>query len=191
MATEFAKKLASVAEEQHRKFQFINEADPQLCNAIKKWTRDIGAEFISCTAEPWSAVFISWCVREAGATKTEFRFSKAHSVFVNKAIKDGIAKRGVFRGMKITDHAPQIGDIIQHNRNGNRFTFDFAKNNVEYASHSVIVIETGQDAQGKFAFCIGGNESDSVRRTVIRLDANGFIKQRTNSPFICVIKNMK
>lgn len=191
MATEFAKKLASVAEEQHRKFQFINEADTQLCSAIKKWTRDIGATFVSCTAEPWSAVFISWCVREAGATKTEFRFSKAHSVFVHKAIKDAIAKRGVFRGMKITDHAPQIGDIIQHNRNGNRFTFDFAKNNAEYASHSVIVIETGQDADGKFAFCVGGNESDSVRRTVIRLDANGFVKQRRNSSFICVIKNMK
>jgi hypothetical protein len=191
MATEFAKKLASIAEEQHTKFQFINEAEPQLCGAIKKWTRDIGATFVSCTAEPWSAVFISWCVRQAGATKTEFKFSKAHSVFVNKAIKDAIANRGVFRGMKITDHAPQIGDIIQNNRNGNRFTFDFAKNNAEYASHSVIVIETGQDADGKFAFCIGGNESDSVRRTVVRLDANGFIKQRRNSPFICVIKNMK
>jgi hypothetical protein len=58
-------------------------------------------------------------------------------------------------------------------------------------SHSVIVVETGQDNLGRFAFCIGGNESDSVRRTVVRLNSQGFIKQRDGNPFICVIKNLK
>jgi hypothetical protein len=53
------------------------------------------------------------------------------------------------------------------------------------------VIEIGQDNQGGFAFCVGGNESDSVRRSVVRLNAQGFIKQRDGNPFICVIKNLK
>lgn len=43
----FAIKLASIAEEQHSKFQFVNEADPTLCKQIKKWTKDIGFGIIT------------------------------------------------------------------------------------------------------------------------------------------------
>jgi hypothetical protein len=187
----FAIKLAAVAQDQHTAFQFTNEADPLLCKEIKKWTQEIGFPFTSCTTVPWSAVFISWCVKKAGATKTEFRFAMSHSVFVHQAIKNAIAGTGVFQGFAFNAKTPEIGDIIQNNRRGNKFDFAFAKANPNYESHSVIVVETGQDAQGKFAFCIGGNEQDSVRRSVVRLDANGLIKQRTGNSFIAIIKNLK
>ena len=74
----FATRLASVAEDQHAKFQFTNEADPALCSQIQKWTEDLGFEFTSCTTVPWSAVFVSWCVMQAGATKAEFKFWGIH-----------------------------------------------------------------------------------------------------------------
>jgi hypothetical protein len=64
-------------------------------------------------------------------------------------------------------------------------------NNKCWKCHSVIVIEIGQDTEGGFAFCVGGNESDSVRRTVVRLNSRGLIKRRSGNPFICVIKNMR
>ncbi len=191
MPTPFAIKLAEVAREQHAKFQFTNEADPALCQQIKKWTQDIGFPFESCTKVPWSAVFISWCVKKAGATKSEFKFAMSHSVFVHQAIKNTTNGTGVFRGFNFNEKAPAIGDIIQNNRSGNNFNFAFAKANAEYSSHSVIVVETGVDAQGGFAFCIGGNESDSVRRTVVRLDDKGFIKKRTGNSFISIVKNLK
>jgi hypothetical protein len=187
----FALRLAQVAQEQHNKFQFINEADPVLCKEIKKWTEDIGFTFESCTAVPWSAVFISWCVKQAGAKKSEFKFAMSHSVFVHQAIKNADAGTGVFRGFKFNAKAPAIGDIIQNNRSGNNFSFEFARKNADYSSHSVIVIETGVDAQGGFAFCVGGNESDSVRRSVVRLDDKGFIKQRPGNSFIAIVKNLK
>jgi hypothetical protein len=189
----FAAKLASIARAQHDRFHFINEADPQLCGQIKRWTEEIGGEFFSCTSNnhPWSAVFVSWCVKEAGATASEFKFSKAHSVFVNKAIQNAINGVGVFHGMQINAHAPNVGDIIQHNRGGTKFDFEHARRNSQYKSHSVIVVEIGQDEDGRFAFCIGGNESDSVRSTVVRLTPQGFVLQRGRNPFICVIKNMK
>ena len=187
----FALKIASIAQEQHTKFQFTNEADPILCKQIKKWTKDIGAAFVSCTKEPWSAVFISWCVLQAGATKSEFRFSKAHSVFVHKAIQDDIRGIGVFHGREINIVTPAIGDIIHFNRGGNKFDFDFAKANTNYISHSVIVSELGTDAQGNFALCIGGNESDSIRRTKVRLNTQGFIIQRKEAPFISIVKTLK
>jgi hypothetical protein len=191
MATPFATRVASIAQQQHAKFQFTNEADPALCKQIERWTEDIGFPFNSCTGVPWSAVFISWCVKQAGATKAEFKFAMAHAVFVNQAIKNASNGLGVFHGLDITAHAPGVGDIIQNNRGGNRFDFAFAKTHTSYLSHSAIVIEVGQDTQGHFAFCVGGNESDSIRRTVVRLNAQGFVKQREGNPFICVIKNMK
>jgi hypothetical protein len=191
MPTPFATRLATIAEQQHTKFQFTNEADPALCKQIRIWTEDIGFGFSSCTDVPWSAVFVSWCVKQAGATKAEFKFAMSHSVFVNQAIRNATNGVGVFQGTEITAHAPGVGDIIQHNRGGHSFDFAFAKTHSNYVSHSVIVIEVGQDTKGRFAFCVGGNESDSVRRTVVRLDSSGFIKQRDGNPFICVIKDLK
>jgi len=190
-ASAFARKLASIAQDQHSKFQFTNESDPTLCKQIKQWTKDIGFSFTSCTTVPWSAVFVSWCVKQAGATKVEFKFAMAHSVFVNQAIKNAINGVGVFRGFDITAQRPEVGDIIQNNRRNNTFDFNFARTHANYESHSAIVIEIGQDTEGGFAFCVGGNESDSVRRSVVRLNAQGFIKQRDGSPFISVIKDLK
>ena len=191
MPSAFATRLASTAEQQHTKFQFINEADPALCKEIKKWTEDIGFPFSSCTKVPWSAVFVSWCVKHAGASKAEFKFAMAHSVFVHQAIKNADKAVGVFQGFPIDAEGPAVGDIIQNNREGNRFDFAFARANANYISHSVIVIEVGEDTQGRFAFCVGGNETDSVRRTVVRLNANGLIKQRSGNSFISVVKNLK
>jgi hypothetical protein len=191
MPTPFAKKLAAIAQDQHNKFQFTNEADPLLCKQIKKWTEDIGFAFTSCTKVPWSAVFVSWCVKQAGATKAEFKFAMSHSVFVNQAIKNAVSGTGVFQGFDITARPPDVGDIIQNNRRGNKLDFAFARTHANYESHSVIVIEIGTDTLGGFAFCVGGNESDSVRRSVVRLDSQGFIKQRDGNPFICVVKDLK
>jgi hypothetical protein len=82
-------------------------------------------------------------------------------------------------------------DPTYNNRGGNHFDFAFAKTHTSYLSHSAIVIEVGQDTQGRFAFCVGGNESDSIRRTVVRLNTQGFIRQREGNPFISVIQNLK
>lgn len=189
----FGRRLASIAQEQHDKFHFVNEADPQLCGQIRKWTEDIGATFVSCTSKdhPWSAVFVSWCVKQAGATASEFKFSKRHSVFVQKAIQNATAGTGVFHGVEISAMPPSVGDIIQHNRGGATFTFAHATTHSQYPSHSVIVVEIGQDADGPFAFCIGGNEGDAIRRTIVRLTPEGLIRRRGRNPFICLVKTLK
>ncbi len=191
MASAFAKRVASVASDQHARFQFMNEADPLLCRQIRAWTEDIGFTFTSCTDVPWSAVFVSWCMQRAGATKAEFKFAMAHSVFVQQAIRNAVRGEGVFHGVEISAEPPAVGDIIQHNRGGASFDFAFARTHSSYQSHSVIVIEEGTDSAGRFAFCVGGNESDSVRRSTVRLDAGGFIKQRSGNSFIALVKNRK
>jgi hypothetical protein len=191
MPTSFAKRLAAVAEEQHDRFHLMDEGDPVLCKQIRKYWTDLGFGFESCSAVPWSAVFVSWCVKQAGASAAEFKFADAHSEFVHKAIQNATANVGVFRGYDVKDHAPAVGDIIQNNRGGTKHNFAFAKANANYASHSAIVVEVGSDSVGHYALTVGGNEGDSIRRKVVRLTPDGLIKQRPENPFICVIADLK
>ncbi|HEU4560243.1 MAG TPA: DUF2272 domain-containing protein [Longimicrobium sp.] len=190
-ASAFATMLAQVAQEQHDEFHLMDEGDPALCKQIKKYWTELGLGFTSCVKVPWSAVFVSWCVKQAGASSAEFKFADAHSVFVHRAIQNQLNGTGVFRGRRITEHAPQVGDIIQNNRIGSTFNYDFARKNPNYPSHTAIVVKVDSDAAGPFALTIGGNEGDSIRRKVVRLTRDGLIKQRTNNPFICVIQNLK
>lgn len=190
MPTTFSKKLATIAQGQYDDFHVHSEDDPPLANQIRKYWTGLGFAFPG-TGTPWSAVFVSWCVKQAGATAHEFKFNAAHSQFVFEAIKNQMAGTGVFRGRKINEYAPQIGDIVQNNRGGTTHDYSFAAAHKSYASHSAIVIEVGTDSQGGFAVTIGGNESDSVRKKEIRLTNNGLIKQRSSNPYMCVIQNLK
>ena len=190
MLSEFEKRVGVVTSQEYDDFHLFSEADPPLSERIEEYWEDLGLEFPEVTV-PWSAVFVSWCIKQAGATAEEFKFSPQHSVFVHWAIGNMQAHEGVFRAHPITEIAPSIGDIIQNNRGGSTHDFAFAATHDSYPSHSAIVVATGHDAAGHFAFTVGGNESDSIRRKRVALDDDGFIVQRTNSPFICVVQNLK
>lgn len=79
---------------------------------------------------------------------------------------------------------------MHNNRKGNSFTYDFASKNADYESHSAIIVEIGEDSKGKYALTIGGNEGDSIRVKEIRLDTNGYVKQRKANPYICIIETL-
>lgn len=190
MTTAYAKKIAAIAEKQYDTYHFDSEADPALSKQIKTYWENLGLKFPGVSVA-WSAVFISWCAKQAGATPQDFNFNPAHSQFVFTAIANAAAGTGVFRAYPITDYAPQVGDIIHNNRDGNTFDYQYAKQHRDYASHSAIVIETGSDSQGPYAMTVGGNESDSVRKKLVRLTGKGLVRQRQLSPFICVIQDLK
>ena len=185
MASAMARRIASVAGDQHRRFHMMDEGDPKLCAQIRKYWTEIGLTFTSCTSVPWSAVFVSWCVKKAGVTPSQFLFEQSHARFVHDCINN---PRG-FRGVNITAAAPDLGDIIHGNRNGGTHDFAFARTHKTYNSHSAIVVEIGRDAGGGYALTIGGNEGDAIRATIVRLKPNGFIKQRVENPYISVLKN--
>ena len=190
-ASAFSRRLAGIAEEQHETFHLLDEADSVLCKQIKRYWDDLGLNFTSCVSVPWSAVFVSWCVKKAGATASEFKFAAAHSIFVHKAIQNARAGAGVFHGVELSAEPPEVADIIQNNRGGSAHDFAFAASHTDYASHSAIVVEVGEDAVGRYALTVGGNEGNSIRKTIVRLDSAGFVKQRQSNPFICLVKTRK
>jgi hypothetical protein len=188
MPSQFAQDLADIASEQRIKFELLNEHDSKLCDQIERYWKETVGGFTSCTAVPWSAVFISWCVKQAGATPSEFKFAAAHSVFVHDAINNPRA----YKGFDIGVEPVSIGDIIQNNRlKPPHKKFSFAKNNRDYPSHSTIVVEVGMDTAGFFALAIGGNEGDAIRRNRISLDPQLRIKQRPPNFYISHLKCMK
>lgn len=192
MATAFCIRLAKIAEEQHTKFHLIQEDDEPLASQIKRYWTGIGLTFPAIgVREAWSAVFVSWCVKQAGATSAEFLFAAAHSRFVHRAIANAKAGTGVFHGIDVATAKPEVGDIIHNNRLGTDFDFAHAAAHKAYKSHSAIVIETGVDTLGRYALTVGGNESDSIRRVRVALTAAGTIRQRSTNPYISVIKTLK
>jgi len=190
METPYVQSLVSTATEQYNTYKDNVETDTELTAQIKVYWTNLGLPFPG-VGTAWSAVFVSWCVKHAGATSAEFEFSDAHSVFVFRAIHNRNAGNGVFRGYNFNEIAPELGDILQNNRNGNQYNYAYAGTHDSYFSHSAIIVDKGVDATGPYVTTIGGNESNSIRTKRISLDANEMIAQRVDSPFICLIKDLK
>lgn len=184
----FARKLANIAQDQYNRYYLIREQEEPLASKIREYWSGIAA-FPGLDA-PWSAVFISWCVRQAGATSGEFSFASGHSRFVHAAIQNQLRGIGVFRGHEVSKYAPKVGDILHNNRSGNKFDYAYAKSNKNYQSHSAIVIEVGVDTRGKYLRTIGGNENDSVGLKEVRLDNKGRVRNPTGL-YISIIENLK
>jgi hypothetical protein len=182
--------LLTLARQQYNDYHQVIENDAPLRQQIRKYWEDIGFTFPGVST-PWSAVFVSWCMRTAGANATEFRVSTAHSRFAYWAIHNQFRNQGLFRGHRLDEYAPALGDIIQNNRGGQNLTYDFAAEHEAYESHSAIVVEVSTDTSGKFVRTVGGNEGNTVGLKRIALNSEGFVRQRDPNPYICIIQNLK
>lgn len=185
--SDFARKLASIAKGEYSIYGGLNEDESPLLDRIKAYYQYLGFTYKD---EAWSAVFVSFCVKSAGTKKEEFTFARSHAKFVYDLI-NGKNSSPAFEAFPLDARAVNVGDIIQNNRSGNSYDFAYAKDNDGYLSHSAIVIARGVDDNGKFAYTVGGNEGQSVRRKRVSLNADGTMKQRSKDPYICLLKCLK
>jgi hypothetical protein len=186
-AGERAARLVAVARDQFDRFHAFVETDPTLTEQIRRYWTELGLPSPG-VATPWSAVFVSWCVKQAGVTRNEFVFAAQHSEFVFAAIQNKTQGRGVFRGFDPREYAPKVGDVVQNNRAGNAFDYAYAAAHRAYPSHSAIVVEAGTDVQGRYVRTVGGNESNSVRSRTLRLGDDGRLVD-PGGRYICVVQN--
>jgi hypothetical protein len=190
--------IVAVGQAEFARFGGINEGDQPLRGRIADYYEaGGGSRGLDPTLDEnaWSAAFVSFCVKQSGATSDQFEFSLSHSVFVHAAIANADAGRGVFRGHPITAYAPKLGDIIHHNRSGGTLSFEFARAHSGYPSHSAIVVDFQLRNGVRHAVTIGGNEfltggTGTVGMKFFPLDANGLLDQEAIGPkLICVIEN--
>jgi hypothetical protein len=119
---------------------------------------------------PWSAAFISWVMKEAGAGD-RFRYSTQHSVYISQGIRDFLQKRqgAGYWTERLSDAKPVVGDIACWGRQAG-VDYDHQMNG-NYSGHADLIVEVDSDQ----VWIIGGNVGDSVTRRPLNLDQDGFL----------------
>lgn len=141
--------------------------------------------------EAWSAVFVVASVRgtaiqlgleaESGGAQVgrdELLLAhEGHRFYVAEAYRrrfGPVRKDGTYQTFRVTERAPQIGDLIVQDRQVNDIANVLGFDDIPtiaggYAMHCDIVVEVAADN----LITIGGNLSNSARRRRYPLDANG------------------
>jgi hypothetical protein len=155
----------------------IKESEPGIRSVLEDYwctgVQMIPSEPDWWTECPWSAVFISWIMRKAGAGNT-FAYSQAHTDYVGEAKLNRLANNNnPFKAYRINEVAPRIGDLVCKERDNSGVTYD----NVDqgfFASHCDIVTAV----KPGLLHTTGGNVSDSVSLTTVEIDGNGRISEK-------------
>lgn len=179
------KRIVQLANQEWQRWQQggIKESDLRLRQVLEDYWRK-GAGWLPndpawWTNYPWSAAFISWIMRQAGAGNN-FKYSAAHAVYT-KAAKDNrlAGNRNPFKAYRISEVAPQPGDIVCKSRAGSGATYDNIREGMQTHCDIVTAVQPGR------LTTIGGNVSDSVKMTPVSIDGNGKI---TKPGYFAVIK---
>ena len=163
----------------------LREYDDGAWQRIGDYWQELGGGYANLTGRdrgvPWSAAFISWLMRQAGAGNA-FPYSAGHATYINAAIRNANQGSGKLIGHKLRDYAPKPGDLIGYWRGERPITVDNARRIGWYQSHTDIVVAV----DGRTAYSIGGNVMHSVTKRAVKLNANGLIIDRRNNWFVVV-----
>jgi hypothetical protein len=131
------------------------------------------------TSVPWSAAFISWVMRKAGAGKA-FKYSGGHSTYIKAAKDNRLANNdNPFKAYRLSEMAPRVGDLVCKSRAGSGATYDNIRPGM--TTHCDIVTEVKPNC----LTTIGGNVKNSVSTTFVTTDARGLI---TKPNYFAVIR---
>jgi peptidoglycan hydrolase-like protein with peptidoglycan-binding domain len=159
----------------------MQETDPRAVAILQDYwkagpgisysTTQLGSKTFQAS-HPWSAAFISWVMRKAGAAN-DFRYSASHSNYIVAAKNNRLANNSnPFKAYRISEAAPKVGDLVCKSRAGSGATYDTIRSGM--TTHCDIVTEVKPGSIG----VIGGNVNQSVARKIVPTDASGRITAR-------------
>lgn len=140
--------------------------------------------------QPWSAAFISWIMRESGVPSYQFPPADAHWDYLTRIIaqSEGDPSAG-FLPRSLTEYRPQPGDLLCATRgNGGRPEpgQPFRSVLLEHTQlHCDIVVERDEHHLA----LIGGNVRNSVSKTVLNLDKDGWVQPIPRRPWFMALEN--
>jgi hypothetical protein len=140
----------------------------------------------------WSAAFISWVMKQAGAGSA-FQPSSAHTRYIAAAGKARDAgDKTKFWAHRVTEVTPEPGDLICRDRKptGKNTCAGVTYDNVGQGgpSHSDIVLAI--NPANRQMTVVGGNVDDSVKSRIIQLTTDGHLPapSRGACKFIAIMK---
>lgn len=155
----------------------VKETEPTMRPILEDyWVTGTGsarAESNWWTTVPWSAAFISWVMRKAGAGQA-FAYSPGHATYIKAAKQNRIANNdNPFKAYRTSEMPPRVGDLVCKSRSNSGATYDNIAPGM--AAHCDIVTAVAPNQ----LTTIGGNVGNSVSRTLVPTDARGLIKSST------------
>lgn len=153
--------------------------------------------------DPWSAAFISYCFRMAGAGQS-FPYHVGHWRYVTEAVRNrnsGNSSDAIV-AYRNTDIPPAVGDLVWRGRKvwdksagvwrdgTSKWTLDDIQAHIDgggtsFASHCDLVVDIDQDTQR--CYVIGGNVSNRVLRLQSKIDENGMLSK--SSRYKVIVRN--
>jgi hypothetical protein len=163
----------------------LREYDDGAWQRVADYWAALGGPYGNLTGKDrgfaWSAAFISWVMREAGAGN-QFPYSAGHATYINQAIRDAATAGAPLRAHRLNSYAPQPGDLIGYWRGATPITIDNARKIGWYESHTDIVVEVGNG----FINTIGGNVLHSVTKRAVKTNASGHVIDKRQNWFVAI-----
>jgi len=139
---------------------------------VKLGARDAATAISKQTA--WSAAFISWVMRAAGAG-TAFSYSGCHATYIKaaKTNRTSVSSNPI-KAYRVTEFAPRLGDLVCKCRESCEANYDNVGTGTGcMPTHCDVVVEISPGS----IRTIGGNLSDSVGSTPVSIDSQGRVTQ--------------
>lgn len=174
----------------HAKIVGLENASPYVDYVNDYWKAVDKPTFNGNTPIPWSAAFISFCFKEAGAQKA-FPYDTGHAGYCSSIVRSPT----LYPDLSVLDPASaviEIGDLVLAARSGDGCstppkTHDAAMKLFGrgrfFCSHADIVVEV---REGELDV-VGGNVSNSVTRTTFA--SVGGIVADPRSVWLAVVRN--
>jgi peptidoglycan hydrolase-like protein with peptidoglycan-binding domain len=174
--------IARVAEEEYRRWHSpgkLRETDRAAVPILQQYyregvNRNVSAAELQDTAwqqqHPWSAVFVSFVMRKAGAGAA-FKYSAAHQGYVAAARRNRLQNvtTNPFWAYRATEVAPQVGDLVCASRSNSGATYDNIGDAQARATHCDVVTEVRPGS----IRVVGGNVNQNVDAKTIRTLPDG------------------
>jgi hypothetical protein len=156
---------------------------------INQYWRAVGMNRLSGNdcKEPWSAAFISWIMQEAGVPASLFPPATAHKSYLSHFINKSQTPNAQFIPHTIQEYKPKPSDLICANRGRGYFgeVVEEVPDRLNAKLHCDIVVQTdGQTLQA-----IGGNVRNSVSKTILTLNQQGYLQLSSHRPWFLIIEN--
>ncbi len=192
VGSSFKKKLLNIANEEFEAWNVngkINERNPDILTRLRKYWEE-GSGIIRddnyYVNQAWSAAFISYLMRKAGAGN-HFKYSQSHSQYIAEAVKNKKENNSKkFKAYKPNEVKVEVGDLVCYPRQSG-VGYD---SKAGYLSHCDLITSI----KGSNAVGIGGNISDSVSKNNYPLKEGKIDKSKDTKGFggvFVVIKNNK
>jgi hypothetical protein len=179
--------IAQTAEQEYRRWRpsgrkALVETDPAATPILQEYYRtgvgmNVTASQLRSTrfekSHPWSAVFISWVMKQAGAG-TAFAYSPAHQTYIRAARRNRLSANTAnpFWAFRATEIAPNVGDLVCTARGDSGATYDNIADRLSRKTHCDVVTAV---RPGEIRV-VGGNVRQNVGAKVLRTHPDGRLR---------------